>query len=150
MPTKILRAPEHVTALVLLLSGRKLPLTVSWTQGAPLSDKQRNLSFRWYQDISRQLGDRTPGEARAECKVSFAAPILCEAMPDFAALWADLRGAFGYEKLLKFVERSELPMTSLMSVAQMTAYMDAVQREYAGQGVRLTDPEALKYEMEFQ
>jgi len=40
-------------------------------------------------------------------------------------------------------------MTSIMTVKQMTEYLDGVQRHYSAQGVRLTDPEALKYEQEF-
>jgi hypothetical protein len=36
-----------------------------------------------------------------------------------------------------------------MTSKQMTAFMDEMQRHWVGQGVRLTDPEALKYEQEF-
>ena len=150
MPTKILRAPEHVTALVLLLSGRKLPLTVSWTQGASRSDAQNRLSHRWYADIARQLGDLTTEEVRAECKVRFGVPILLAENGDFAESWGRVMGALRYDERVAAVQAFDLPVTRLMTVPQMTAYMDAVQREYAGQGVRLTDPEALKYEMEFQ
>jgi hypothetical protein len=32
-----------------------------------------------------------------------------------------------------------------MTVKQMTRFMDAVHDDLAGQGVRLTDPEAMKY-----
>ena len=149
MPTRIIREPAHIDALVAILSARKLPITVSWSQGAPLSDAQRNLSFRWYMDASRQLGDQTPQEVRAECKVVFGAPILCEARPEFRESWDRLRATFTHEQILKFVEQTELPMTSIMTVKQMTEYMNAVQRHYAVQGVRLTDPEALKYEQEF-
>jgi hypothetical protein len=149
MPTKIIREAGHVDALAAMLRGRKLPITVSWSQGAPRTDVQNALAFRWYQDIARQLGDETPGEVRAECKVRFAAPILCEDNDAFCASWVTLRRRFAHHEILKFVEATELPMTRLMTVRQMTAYMDAVQREYSAQGVRLTDPEALKYETEF-
>ena len=43
----------------------------------------------------------------------------------------------------------QMPVTSLMTVKQMTAYLDAVQGEYLPQGIRLTDPAALRYEEEF-
>ena len=149
MPTKIIREPDHIDALARLLSGRKLPITVSWAQGAPLSDAQRRLSFRWYQDAARQLGDQTPAETRAECKVVFGAPILCPHSEAFKASWATLRHRFTHEEVLKFVEQTELPVTSIMTVKQMTKYLDTVHRHYSQQGVRLTDPEALKYESEF-
>lgn len=149
MPTKIIREPAHIDALARLLSGRKLPITVSWAQGAPLSDAQRRLSFRWYQDAARQLGDQTPAETRAECKVVFGAPILCRDNEAFRASWEILRLRFTHEEILRFVEQTELPMTSIMTVKQMTEYLDGVQRHYSGQGVRLTDPEAMRYEQEF-
>ena len=149
MATKIIREPEHIDALSRLLAGRKLPITVSWAQGAPLSDAQRRLSFRWYQDAARQLGDQTPAETRAECKVVFGAPILCRDNDRFRASWESLRQRFAHEEILRFVEQTELPMTSIMTVKQMTEYLDGVQRHYSAQGVRLTDPEALKYEQEF-
>ena len=149
MPTKIIREPDHIDALARLLSGRKLPITVSWAQGAPLSDAQRRLSFRWYQDAARQLGDQTPAETRAECKVVFGAPILCRDNARFRAPWESLRIRFRHEEILRFVEQTELPMTSIMTVKQMTEYLDGVQRHYSAQGVRLTDPEAMRYEQEF-
>lgn len=151
MPTKVLKEPGHIDALAVLLRGRKLPLTVSWVQGASLSRAQQRLSFRWYQDIARQLGDLTPAEARAQCKVVFAAPILCEASETFRiSVWEKLRRMFTHEELLVFVRETELPMTSLLSVKQMTQYLDDVQRCYSDQGVKLTDPEAMKYESEFR
>lgn len=149
MPTKVIREPVHVEALAATLRERKLPLTVSWAQGAPLSDAQRRLSFRWYQDAARQLGDQTPAEARAECKVVFGAPILCRDNERFRASWGSLRERFTHEEILRFVEQTELPMTSIMTVKQMTEYLDSVQRHWTTQGIRLTDPEALKYEQEF-
>lgn len=149
MPTKVIREPAHIEALARILAGRKLPITVSWTQGASRSDVQNRLAFQWYGDISRQLGDQTIGEVRAECKVVHGAPILCGEGGAFAESWARLRSAMGHEEILRFVEATELPMTSIMTVKQMAAYLDAVQRAYSSQGVRLTDPEALKYESEF-
>ena len=149
MPTRIIRAPEHVDALAAMLRGRKMPMTVQWTQGAPLSNAQRRLSFQWYMDAASQLGDQTAAEVRAECKVVFAAPILCQHSEAFRASWEKLRQRFTHEDVLEFVEQTELPMTSLMTVKQMTEYLDTVQRHYSQQGVRLTDPEMLKYQSEF-
>lgn len=149
MPTKIIRTPENVEALADMLRNRKMPMTVQWAQGAPLSNAQRRLSFRWYQDAAAQLGDQTAAETRAECKAVFAAPILCQHSEAFRASWTTLRHRLTHEEILRFVEQTELPMTSLMNVKQMTDYLDAVHRHYSQQGVRLTDPEALKYEQEF-
>ena len=55
-----------------------------------------------------------------------------------------------YEEKLAAVKAFDLPVTRLMSVKQMSAFMDEMQRHWSGQGVRLTDPEAMKYEQEFK
>lgn len=150
MPTLILRDPTHVAALAKRLMERKLPLTVSWSQGASLSKQQQRLSFRWYQDISRQLGDMDTETVRADCKVTHGVPILSADSDGFRDDWARSIGRFDYEGQREIVKRLQIPVTSLMSVKQMTAYLDAVQQQYLPQGVRLTDPEALKYEEEFR
>jgi hypothetical protein len=149
MTTKILRKPEHVALLAERLAARKFPITVTWTQGASRSDAQNKLSHRWYADIARQLGDQTTEEVRAECKRAHGVPILLAANDAFAVSWDRVMGRLTYEEQVRAVQAFDLPVTRLMTVPQMTAYMEAVQREYAGQGVRLTDPEALKYELEF-
>lgn len=149
MPAKVIRQPEHVDALAILLKGRKLPLTVSWAQGVSRTNAQNRLAQRWYSDIANQLGDQPREDVRAECKTRHGVPILCAENPAFAITWERTTGHLNYEEKVEAVRDFDLPVTRLMLVKQMTAYMDAVQREYAGQGVRLTDPEALKYEEEF-
>lgn len=149
MPTLILRDATHIDALAKRLAGRKLPLTVSWTQGASRSDMQNRLSQRWYADIARQLGDQTHGETRADCKVSFGVPILCAENEAFRVQWEATFGTLGYQEQRRAVEVLDVPVTRLMTVKQMTAYMDAIIRNYLPQGIRLTDPEAMKYENEF-
>lgn len=148
MPTKIIRTSEHVGALATILLGRKLPLTVTWAQGASRTDAQNRLSQRWYTDIATQLGDQTHEEVRAECKLVFGVPILCAENEAFRVSWEETFGRLHHESALKAVRVMDLPVTRLMRVKQMNAYMDAVQRQY-GPMVRLTDPEALKYENEF-
>ena len=150
MATRIIRQPEHIDALAAMLRGRKLPLTVSWTQGAPRTDAQNRLAFQWYMDAASQLGDRDHGDTRAESKVEFAAPILCRDSDPFRMSWQKLRSVMTHEEVLAFVKSTELPMTSIMGVKQMTEYMDAIERHWRGQGVRLTDPEMLKYQSEFE
>ena len=54
-----------------------------------------------------------------------------------------------YEEKLAAVKAFDLPVTRLMTVRQMTSFMDEMQRKWSAHGIRLTDPEALKYEQEF-
>ena len=149
MPTKIIREPHHVDALANMLRGRKLPITVSWTQGAPRSNAQNRLAQRWFTDISTQLGDQTHEDVRAECKLRFGVPILRAENETFRLSYDRVIKALPYEQKLDAIKAFDLPVTRLMTVKQMTAFMDEMQRHWSGQGVRLTDPEALKYQAEF-
>jgi len=149
MPTKIIRDPIHVEALANMLRGRKLPITVTWTQGAPRSTAQNRLAQRWFTDIATQLGDQTHEDVRAECKLRFGVPILRAENEAFRLSYDRVLKALPYEEKLAAIKAFDLPVTRLMTVKQMTAFMDEMQRHWTTQSVRLTDPEALKYEQEF-
>lgn len=150
MPTKIIREPIHVEALANMLRGRKLPITVTWTQGAPRSTAQNRLAQRWFTDIATQLGDQPHEDVRAECKLRFGVPILRAENEAFRISYDRVIKALPYEQKLDAIKAFDMPVTRLMTVKQMTAFMDEMQRHWTAQGVRLTDPEALKYEQEFQ
>ena len=150
MPTKIIRDPIHVESLANLLRGRKLPITVSWTQGAPRSTAQNRLAQRWFTDIATQLGDQTHEDVRADCKLRFGVPILRAENEAFRLSYDRVIKDLPYEDKLDAIKAFDLPVTRLMTAKQMTAFMDEMQRNWTAQGVRLTDPEALKYEQEFQ
>lgn len=149
MPTMVIRDASHIEALGRRLSGRKLPLTVTWVQGAARSDLQNRLAQRWFTDISRQLGDQTHGEIRAFCKLHFGIPILRRDSEGMDLSFSASLDHLTHEQKLVVIERLEIPVTRLMSLTQMTEFMDAMQHAWARQGIRLTDPEALKYEEEF-
>jgi len=149
MPTKIIREPDHADALAAILRGRKLPITVTWTQGAPRSLAQNRLAQRWFTDIAAQLGDQTHEDVRAECKLVFGVPILRAENEAFRVSYDRVFKAMPYAEKVEAIRAFDLPVTRLMTAKQMTAFMDAMQRHWTAQGVRLTDPEALKYEQEF-
>lgn len=149
MPTKVIREPAHVDALADMLRGRKMPCTVSWTQGAGRKDAQNRLAQRWFNDIASQLGDQDREGVRAECKLRFGVPILRAENEAFRLSYDRVMKHLPYEEKVAAIRAFDMPVTRLMTVKQMTEFMDAVQREYLPQGVRLTDPEAFKYEQEF-
>jgi hypothetical protein len=149
MPTKIIREPQHVDALANMLRGRKLPITVTWTAGAPRSTAQNRLAQRWFTDIATQLGDQTHEDVRAECKLRFGVPILRAENEAFRLSYDRVLIKLTHEQKLDAIKAFDLPVTRLMTVKQMTAFMDEMQRYWTAQGVRLTDPEALKYQQEF-
>lgn len=149
MPTKVLREPGHVDALAILLRGRKLPLTVSWAQGAARSAAQNRLAQRWFTDIALQLGDMTHEDVRAQCKLTIGVPILRAENEAFRVSYDRTMKGLTYEAKIEAIKAFDLPVTRLMTVKQMTAFMDEMQRQWTAQGVRLTDPMALMYETEF-
>ncbi|RWR09772.1 hypothetical protein [Paenirhodobacter populi] len=126
----------------------KLPITISWTIGEPTRrEKQNKLAQRWFSDIARHFGDRDREDVRADCKLRFGVPILRAENDAFRASYDPVLKAHPYEVKLAAIKAWDMPVTRLMTVKQMTSFMDAIQREYLPRGVRLTDPEALKYEV---
>jgi len=149
MPTKIIRQPEHIEALAILLGGRKTPMTVTWAQGASRSHAQNRLAQRWFTDVAVQLGDQTHEDVRAMCKLIFGVPILRAENEAFRVSYDRTMKHLPYEDKLAAIKAFDLPVTRIMTAKQMTAFMDAMQQHWTGQQVRLTDPEALRYEQEF-
>lgn len=150
MVTRVLRSRDDIEALSRLIGARtKFPLTVTVTQGAGRSGVQNRLAQRWFTDVSRQLGDQTHEEVRAYCKLHFGVPILRAENEAFRQSYDATMKHLSYEAKLAAVKAFELPVTRLMTVKQMTAFMDEIQRHWSGMGFRLTDPEALKYEEDF-
>jgi len=149
MPTKIIRNSANVDALADLLRGRKFPITISWIAGASRSNAQNRLSHRWYSDVARQLGDRSTGNVRAECKLRFGVPILRRDNAEFRAAYDAALKPLPYETKMQFIEATEFAVTSIMTTKQMSEYMDAAERHWLGLGLYLTNPESLKYEQEF-
>ena len=149
MPTKILREPAHVEALARILAQRKLPMTVTWTQGAPRTQAQNRLAQRWFTDIALQLGDQTHEEVRALCKLTIGVPILRAENEAFRLAYDRVMGELLYADKLEAIRALDLPVTRLMTLPQMTEFMDQMTRTWSAQGVRLTDPRDLMYQEEF-
>lgn len=149
MPTKVLRKDGDVEKLSRLLQNVRLPVTVTWSKGAARSLAANRLAQRWFTDISMQLGDQTHDEVRATCKLRFGVPILRSENEAFRVSYDRTMKALPYEAKVAAIMAFDLPVTRLMTVPQMTQFMDEMQRFWSGQGVRLTDPAALVYEQEF-
>jgi hypothetical protein len=147
MTTRIIRTHDEIDGLARLLKSRSLPMTVHITAGEDRTEQQKRLSFRWFSDVADQLGDRTASDVRAHCKLHHGVGMLHVENDAFREQWDRLiRDRFTYEeKLLLMLPPHDYPVSRLMSVKQMTRWMDAIHAEYAALGVRLTDPEMRKY-----
>lgn len=142
MPHRIIRTPSDLDTYIATLRSLKMPLTVQHKQGADRSLDQNHLQFLWANEFAQAMGDRTGEEVRSDWKLRHGVPILRAEDEGFRATYdANLKGLPFASKLALM---AYIPVTSLMTVKQMSAYLDTVQREAASQGVTLTDPEALR------
>jgi hypothetical protein len=139
MPSRIIRTDADFDALGRTLSAMPKPYTVEFRKGADRSHDQNALMWKWAGEFAAQMGDRTAKEVQHEWKLTIGVPILRSENDAFRAF---------YDKALKVLEYPEklaameyVPVTSIMTVPQMKALMDEIQRQAAHNGVRLTQPE---------
>jgi hypothetical protein len=150
MTTRVIRTPEDADKLAAQIKARgQFPCTVTVTKGEPRRKRQNRLAQRWNTDIAVQMGDMTHEDARAYNKLHFGVPILRAENEAFRLSYDPVMKHLPYEVKLEAMKALQLPVTSLMTVKQMTAYMDAVSQHWTPQGVRLTHPKDLIYQEEF-
>jgi hypothetical protein len=142
MAHRIISIPAELEALTTLLGTLKQPFTIEWRQGRDRSLDQNELMWLWATETARQRGDVTSDEVQQEWKLIHGVPILREEEPKFREVYDEALKGQPYPVKLKAMRF--LPITSIMSVKQMTTFLDTVQRECAGQGIRLTDPDPMR------
>jgi hypothetical protein len=140
MAHRVIASPAELDALVTLLTGLKLPITVEWVQGRDRTREQNRLQFLWAREAAEQRGDRTAEEQRNEWKLRFGVPIMREDSPEFREVYDRLIKPLSYPQ--KIAAMDLISVTSLMKVRQMVRYLDAIERECAEEGVKLTAPDA--------
>src|SRR5690606_20085898 len=115
--------------LVKFVTGKALPFTCTLTDGKHRTNPQNKLQRTWMLEIAAQLGDRTPEEARGECKLMFGVPILRNENDAFRLEYDTHIKPLPYPtKLALMKEPISVPITSIMTTRQKTAYLDAVHR----------------------
>ena len=141
----ILNGPQDVATVAARANYVGYPCTVSIREGVQRSLAQNRLAQQWAADVSAQLGDRTPEEARGYFKLRHGIPIRREDEA-YAAMYDLHIKPLPYEtKLACMMEPIDFPVTRDMSIKELTRYLDSIQREFTAMGVRLTDPIALRY-----
>lgn len=139
MVTRTVKNEDELSLLTIYLNGRKRPFTVEITEGRDRSAEQNRLAFKWYVEISEQTGEDRE-DVRARCKLEIGVPILRAEREKFRATYDRVLRPLPYPEKLAFVRDTEMPVTSLMNVAEMTRYLDLVFRRHAEIGVVLTIP----------
>jgi hypothetical protein len=142
MAHRIIRSLAEFEEFVRLGRTLKWPQTFQWSAGADRSLEQNRTQFLWAREAAEQRGDMTADEIRCEWKLHFAVPIMRAESDEFREIYDSAIKPLSYEMKLKLMRT--YPVTSEMTVKQMTGYLDTIQRECAEQGIRLTDPEARK------
>ena len=146
MTSRIVTSEYERRMFIKFVEGQKLPFTGSVSSGKSRTWVQNKLQRKWMIEISEQLGDRTPEEARAYCKLTIGVPILRDQNEDFCEKYDRILKPLPYEaKLELMAEPIDFPVTRLMSTKQKTEYLDAVCRHFSEQGVILTIPDDARY-----
>jgi hypothetical protein len=115
-------------------------LRVTIKTGKDRSLDQNAISHAWYEQISRELREDAPDDVKAECKLRFGVPILRAHDEDFREIYdASMKGHLSYEQKLRAMRL--LPVTSLMTVQQLSQYLVDMQNHFATRGVMLEFPE---------
>lgn len=113
-------------------------LRVSIKTGKDRSIDQNNISHAWYEQISRELREETPLGVKNFCKLHYGVPILRAENEEFRQQYDTVLKPLSYDK--KLIAMNFLPVTSLMTKAQLSQYLEAMQLAYADR-VKLEFPE---------
>lgn len=139
MTQRVVKNPDDLALLKVYLDQRKRPFTVEIEDGRDRSAEQNRLSHKWYKEIADQSGEDVE-DVRARCKLEIGVPILREASEPFRKTYDRLIRPLAYEDKLALIRDTDMPVTRLMKVAQMTSYMDLVFKRHAEFGIALTIP----------
>ena len=93
---------------------------------------QNDLSHVWYREISKQSNDRTFEEVKREAKLTCGVPILRADSEEFRGMYDKVVKGHAYETKLKMMDY--LPVTSLMTVKQMSEYLEQMYYKYSDAG----------------
>lgn len=150
MTHRIIRNEADLMDLGRLFGGLKLPFTVEWHQGADRSLSQNALMWRWAGEAAEQRGDMTADEVQREWKLRHGVPILRADSEQFRAVYDAALRSLTYPMKLELMRH--IAVTSDMTVRQMVRFLDAVDRECADNGIRLTepDPDLAKYQSRYR
>jgi hypothetical protein len=140
MVSRAVKNEAELSLLLTYLKGRKRPFTVEITEGRSRSIEANKLAFKWYGEISDQTGEDRE-DVRARCKLMFGVPILRQDNEKFRETYDRLIKPLSYPEKLAIIRDTEMPVTSLMKVDQMSLYLDIVFRRHAEDGIALTVPE---------
>jgi hypothetical protein len=139
MTKRIIKTADDLKMLIAFMQSRKFPFTVDFTDGRDRSSEQNRLSQKWYAEIAEQTGEDRE-EVRARCKLEIGVPIMRETSDQFRETYDRLVRPLPHADKLALIRDTDMPVTRLMKVKDMTRYMDLVFQRHAEFGIVLTLP----------
>ncbi len=112
---------------------------VSAKTGKARSLDQNAISHVWYEQVALELREDDALGVKCYCKLHHGVPILRAEDEDFRQFYDNSIKGMTYEQKLGAMKF--LPVTSLMTKPQLSAYLVAVQDDYRKRGVVLSFPE---------
>lgn len=100
---------------------------------------QNGISHVWYEQMAREDRQYDALGHKCYCKLHHGVPILRAEDADFRAFYDGAIKGLSYGQKLSAMKY--LPVTSLMTVEQLSKYLEAVQDDYGRRGVLLEFPE---------
>jgi len=144
--TRLVDTEQARMMAVRFIQNQPLPFAMRVTKDSKRSIEQNRLQFLWVKEASEQLQDHTPEQYRAYCKLHYGVPILRNDDDQFRTLYDEMIRPLSYENKLKLMSPPiDLPITSQMTVKQLTQYLNEVHAHFSSLGVVLTDPEDRKW-----
>lgn len=116
-------------------------LNVKATTDRPRTLPANAISHVWYEQVARELGESTPASVKRFCKLHFGVPIMRREDETFRARYDEVIRPLPYELKIKAMDL--LPVTSTMSTAQISEYLEEVREHYRGR-VDLQFPDDVK------
>lgn len=113
-------------------------LKMNVTIGKARSLDQNNISHAWYEQIARELREDDVQGWKCYCKLHIGVPILRLENEEFRTGYDASIKHLTYEQKLKAM--TFVPVTSLMTKPQLSAYLEAMQADFQKRGVQLEFP----------
>ena len=104
---------------------------------------QNRLIYLHFSQIAEQMFE-TPTETRARLKLLYGVPILLAENKTFAERWLGVTENLSHEQKLQAIQL--IPITSIMTVKQLSKFIEAYMTDHELSGIVLAHPEDLFYE----
>lgn len=105
-------------------------LRVTIKTGRDRSLDQNAISHAWYEQLARELREYDALGYKCFCKLQFGVPILRAEEPTFRQLYdKSIKASLSYEE--KIEAMAFLTVTSIMTTAQLTKYLEAMQSYFS-------------------